>query len=314
MYKIIPLRKIWLSLSALLVTLSIVAIAIWGLNFGLDFTGGSLLELKIHNQEVDIVEIKEALAPLELSSLVVQPTENNTVLLRFQDSTENIHREVIGALEGSYGINDNNVEGQGVGSQASIEELRFDAVGPSIGEELKNKSINAMILVLIIIVIYISLVFKRVSKPVSSWKYGVVAIIALFHDIIITLGVFAVLGKFMNLEINIPFVAAMLTVLGYSVNDTIIVFDRIRENLPKQLDNFAKTINRSVNQTITRSINTSTTTLLVLLSILFLGGESIKEFILALAIGVLIGTYSSIFLASPLLVVWNNFVNKRKKD
>jgi|AntRauTorckE6833_2_1112554.scaffolds.fasta_scaffold00115_3 preprotein translocase subunit SecF len=310
MYKIIPLRKIWLSLSAILVTLSIVAIAVWGLNFGLDFTGGSLLELKVHNQEVNNTEIKEALEPLELSSLVVQSTENDTVILRFQDNTENIHREVIGAIEDSYGIE----EGETADGQASIEELRFDSVGPSIGEELKNKSINAMFLVLIIIVIYISLVFKKVSKPVSSWKYGIVAIIALFHDIIITLGVFAVLGEFMNLEINTPFVAAILTVLGYSVNDTIIVFDRIRENLLKQLDNFAKTVNISVNQTITRSINTSTTTLLVLLSILFLGGESIKEFILALAIGVLIGTYSSIFLASPLLVVWNDFVNKKKED
>ncbi|MCF7795236.1 protein translocase subunit SecF [Patescibacteria group bacterium] len=313
MYKIIPLRKIWLSLSAILVTLSIVAIAVWGLNFGLDFTGGSLLELKFHNQEVNISQVKEALAPLELKSLVVQSTENDTVLLRFQDSTEDIHREVVSALETSYGI-DNNIEDEDITGQASIEELRFDAVGPSIGEELKDKSINAMILVLIIIVVYISLVFKKVSKPVSSWKYGIVAIIALFHDIIITLGIFAVLGEFMNLEINTPFVAAILTVLGYSVNDTIIVFDRIRENLPKQLDNFSKTVNRSVNQTITRSINTSTTTLLVLLSILFLGGESIKEFILALAIGVLIGTYSSIFLASPLLVVWNNITHKQKED
>jgi preprotein translocase subunit SecF len=313
MYKIIPLRKIWLSLSAILVTLSIIAIAVWGLNFGLDFTGGSLLELKINNQEIDTTQIKEALAPLELSSLVVQPTENNTVLLRFQDNTENIHKEVISALESSYGI-DSSAEGEDLTNQASIEELRFDSVGPSIGEELKNKSINAMILVLIIIVIYISLVFKKVSKPVASWKYGIVAIIALFHDLIITLGVFAVLGEFMNLEINTPFIAAILTVLGYSVNDTIVVFDRIRENLPKQLDNFAKTVNRSVNQTITRSINTSTTTLLVLLSVLFLGGNSIKEFILALAIGVLIGTYSSIFLASPLLVVWNDFVNKKKKN
>ncbi|MFP4514995.1 MAG: protein translocase subunit SecF [Parcubacteria group bacterium] len=314
MYKIIPLRKIWLTLSAILVALSILAISVWGLNFGLDFTGGSLLELKIHNQELNTSEIKTALEPLDLKSLVVQPTENDTVLLRFQDTREDIHREVIGALESAYGIDEQGSEAEDGLAEASIEELRFDAVGPSIGEELKNKSINAMILVLIIIVIYISLVFKKVSKPVSSWKYGIVAIIALFHDIIITLGVFAVLGKFMNLEINTPFVAAMLTVLGYSVNDTIIVFDRIRENLPKQLDTFAKTINISVNQTISRSINTSTTTLLVLLSILFLGGESIKEFILALAIGVLVGTYSSIFLASPLLVVWNNITHKKKED
>lgn len=312
MYKIIPLKKIWISLSAILVTLSIIALAVWGLNFGLDFTGGSLLELKMHNQEVNASQIKEALAPLELSSLVIQPSENNTVLLRFQNSTENIHKEVISALENKYSIGANNVEEEA--NKVSIEELRFDTVGPSIGEELKSKSINAIILVLIIIVIYIALVFKKVSKPISSWKYGIVAIIALFHDVIITLGVFAVLGKFMNLEINTPFVAAILTVLGYSVNDTIIIFDRIRENLIKQLDNFAKTINISVNQTISRSVNASLTTLLVLLSILFLGGESIKEFILALAIGVFIGTYSSIFLASPLLVVWNDIIHKKKED
>ncbi len=310
MYKIIPFRKIWLSVSALLVVLSITAISLWGLNFGLDFTGGSLLELKFHNQEIDTKEIKNTLEPLELSSLLVQTTDNNTVILRFQDSDENIHQEVIGTLESEYIAENSNTEME---NKASIEEMRFDAVGPSIGEELKNKSVNAMILVLIIIVVYISLVFKKVSKPISSWKYGIVAIVALFHDLVITLGVFAVLGEFMNLEINTPFVAAILTVLGYSVNDTIIVFDRIRENLLKKLDNFSKTVNISVNQTISRSINTSVTTLLVLLSILFLGGSSIKEFILALAIGVFIGTYSSIFLASPLLVFLNDRTKKEKK-
>ncbi len=167
-----------------------------------------------------------------------------------------------------------------------------------------------MIIVLAIIILYIALAFQKVSKPVASWKYGLSAIVALFHDILITLGIFSILGHFYGIEINIPFVAAILTVLGYSVNDTIVVFDRIRENLPKSELDFENTVNVSVNQTITRSINTSLTTLLVLLSILFWGGETIRDFVLALSIGVFIGTYSSIFLASPMLVVWE----KLKRD
>ena len=190
------------------------------------------------------------------------------------------------------------------GLTPNIEELRFDSVGPSIGQELKRKSLYAIITVLIAIVLYIAWAFRKVSKPVASWKYGMTAIIALFHDVMIVLGVFAVLGRFLDMEINTAFVAAILTVLGYSVNDTIVVFDRIRENLPRSDEDFESTVNISVNQTLRRSINTSLTTLLVLLSIFFFGGTTIRDFVLALSIGVFIGTYSSIFLASPVLVVW----------
>ena len=161
-----------------------------------------------------------------------------------------------------------------------------------------------ILLILVIIIIYIALAFKKVSKPIASWKYGIAAIVALFHDVLITLGVFAILGRFLGVEVNTPFVAAILTVLGYSVNDTIVVFDRIRENLPRSEEDFEGTVNTSINQTLTRSINTSLTTLLVLLSILFWGGNTIRDFVLALSIGVFIGTYSSIFVASPLLVIW----------
>ncbi|MCF7820027.1 MAG: protein translocase subunit SecF [Candidatus Pacebacteria bacterium] len=301
MYKIISNRKIWLSFSGLLVATAIAFLSLWGLNFGLDFTGGSLLEVQFNNFETNTLEIKEQVSSLNLSSLSVQPTENNSYILKFKDDNENIHKEIMNSLSTLAGDN----------LEASVEELRFDSVGPSIGEELKSKSLNAVILVLIIIVLYIALVFKKVSKPVSSWKYGITAIIALFHDVLITLGVFALLGYLMNLEINTPFVAAILTVIGYSVNDTIIVFDRIRENLPQSNDNFSNTVNKSVNQTITRSINTSLTTLLVLIAILIWGGANIQEFILALAIGIFIGTYSSIFLASPLLVVWEKLGKKK---
>ncbi|MFH1662007.1 MAG: protein translocase subunit SecF [Candidatus Falkowbacteria bacterium] len=285
MYKIIQKRKIWLTISGFLVGLSIISLAVFGLNFGIDFTGGSLLEVRYENNRPDINLVKEKVADIDLESLVVQPVDENGMILRFKDISEEKHQEILTKLE-------------------NPEELRFDSVGPSIGQELKRKSIYAILAVLIAIVVYIAWAFRKVSKPVQSWKFGVAAIIALFHDVIITMGVFAVLGEFMSIEINTPFVAAILTVLGYSVNDTIVVFDRIRENLPKSEEDFEGTINTSVNQTIVRSINTSLTTLLVLLSIFFFGGVTIRDFVLALSTGVFIGTYSSIFLASPILVVW----------
>ncbi len=285
MYKIISRRKIWFTFSGTLVALSLVALTVWGLNFGIDFTGGSLLEVQYENNRPEISEVNKKISELNLESLVVQPSGDKNLILRFQNTEEGVHQEVLNKLEGA-------------------QELRFDAVGPSIGNELKQKSFYAIILVLIFIIIYIAFAFRKVSKPVASWKYGVTAIIALFHDTIILLGVFSVLSYFYGVEINTAFIAAVLTVLGYSVNDTIVIFDRIRENLPKSNENFEDTINTSVNQTLIRSINTSLTTALVLLSVLFFGGETITGFVSALLVGVVLGTYSSIFLASPLLVLW----------
>lgn len=294
MYQIIQKRKIWLSFSSLLVAISVVFLALWGLDFGIDFTGGSLLEVKYSGERPSVSEVQEATSDLGLESLIVQPIGESNLILRFQEISEDDHQKALEKLE--------SLKDDSGGS--NFEELRFDSVGPSIGEELKRKSLYAIFAVLFFIILYIALVFRKVSKPVSSWKYGFTAIIALFHDVIITLGVFSVLGYFYGVEINTPFVAAILTVLGYSVNDTIVVFDRIRENLPQSDQDFESTVNTSVNETLTRSINTSFTTLLVLISILVFGGGSIKDFVLALSIGVFIGTYSSIFLASPLLVVW----------
>lgn len=305
MYNIIQQRKIWLSLSGFLVVASIVCLAVWGLKFGIDFTGGSLLEVEYSGIRPEVNKVYEATADLALDSLIVQPVGEKNIILRFQDITEDKHQEVLGILDSLGSNSEDTATGtQKMGVLMNLEELRFDSVGPSIGQELKTKSLNAILFVLVAIVAYIAWVFRKVSKPVASWKYGITAIIALFHDVMITLGVFAILGKFLNIEVNTAFVAAILTVLGYSVNDTIVVFDRVRETLPKSEEDFAGTVNTSINRTITRSINTSFTTLLVLLSILFFGGGTIKDFVLALSIGVFIGTYSSIFLASPLLVIW----------
>lgn len=317
MFQIIQKRRIWLSFSTLLVAFSVIALAVFGLNLGIDFTGGALLEVRFNEQRPSVGEVQEALRDMELNSLVVQPVEEEKMILRFQETSEETHQEVMNRLGGlaAESVDEGGIEDQGAatGTQPAVsdpvagealEELRFDAIGPAVGEELKQKSVNAIIVALIVIVLYIAWAFRRVSKPIASWKYGITALITLFHDVVITLGIFAVLGEFTNLEINTPFIAALLTVLGYSVNDTIVVFDRIRETLPKSEEDFEGTVNTSVNKTITRSINTSITTLAVLLAILFFGGESIQHFMLALAIGVFFGTYSSIFLASPVLVVW----------
>lgn len=311
MYQIIQKRKIWLSISGALAGLALIALFAFGLNFGIDFTGGSLLEVRFLNERPAVNDIQSAVADLELGSLVVQPVDDKNVILRFKDTSEEKHQQALARLNDIVSnIAENGEEAEDVGVLSNIEELRFDSVGPSIGQELKTKSFWATIIVLIAIILYIAWAFNKVSKPVASWKYGVAATIALFHDVLITLGVFAVLGHFYGMEINTPFIAAILTVLGYSVNDTIVVFDRVRENLPKSHEDFENTVNTSVNQTIQRSVNTSFTTLLVLMAILIFGGATIRDFVLAFAIGVFIGTYSSIFIASSIVVIWE----KMKKD
>jgi len=188
-----------------------------------------------------------------------------------------------------------------------VEELHFETIGPSIGQELKRKAAYAIVICLIVIISYIAWSFRRVSKPVASWKYGVASVIALFHDIILVVGVFAVLGKYWGIEIDSSFIAALLTVLGYSINDTIVVLDRVRENLPRSSEDFLGTVNTSINQTLARSVNTTLTTVLALLALLFFGGETVRYFILALTIGIASGAYSSIFIAAPILVIWEKW-------
>jgi preprotein translocase subunit SecF len=295
MYSIIQKRKIWFVISTILVAISLIAISIWGLKLGIDFTGGSLLELTFLEQRPDTIEIKSTIEELNLKAgVAVQPTEEAGVIIRFQEIEENTHQQIIEKLKEKYGDN--------------FQEERFEAIGPAIGRELKTKAIYSILLVIVAIILYIAWAFRKVSWPVQSWKYGVIAIVALLHDIIITLGVFAVLGRFAGVEVGLPFVAALLTILGYSVNDTIVVFDRIRENLSRlgRIE-FEQIVNKSVNETLTRSINTSSTTLLVLLAVFLFGGATIKFFILALMIGIISGTYSSIFIASPLLVIWEKY-------
>lgn len=294
-FKIVQKRNIWLGISGLLFAIFLSALLIWGLKWGIDFTGGSLLEIRFTGLRPSVSQIEAELSDLKLSSLIIQSVGEQDMMLKFQDTSEESHQAVLVRL---------NQLAKKENKDNSIEEQRFESVGPSIGAELKTRSLYAIFFVLAAILIYISYVFRKVSRPVASWKYGLAAIIAMFHDAIITVGIFSVLGHFYGIEINTAFVAAILTVLGYSVHDSIVVFDRVRENLPKSDSDFAGTVNSSLNQTLGRSINTSLTTLLVMTSIVIFGGASIRTFVLALAIGIAIGTYSSIFVASPILVVW----------
>ena len=275
--------------------LSVLAFLIWGLKLGIDFKGGSLLFGEFGVSAPANKDIQDALAKSDVGETLVQKTGERGVILRFKEVDEPKHQEILKALEDLAAKQDKN----------TFAQKSFESVGPSIGKELRSKSITAVALVLLLVISYIAFAFRGVSYPLASWKYGIATLAALFHDIIIPIGLFAVLGHFYNIEISSGFIAAILTVLGYSVHDSIIVFDRIRENLIKHHGKtFDETVNISVNQTFVRSINTSLTVILVLLSIYFLGGESIKYIALALMVGVGVGTYSSIFIGSTILTSW----------
>jgi preprotein translocase subunit SecF len=291
--QIIQKRKIFFSISGFLVGTSLLFLALWGLKPGIDFTDGVLMELKFSQKTPSSDEIKKSLEGIDLGSVVVQPSEENSILLRFVSKSDDLNQQVQDKLKASF-------------SDISFERIEFTTTS----QESKTKAAEAVFLATFGIAIYIAWAFKKISRPVESWKYGIAAIVALLHDTIITLGAFAFLGKYYGIEVGVPFVAALLTILGYSVNDTIVVFDRIRENLLKSgaKENFEETVNNSVNETLARSINTSMTVLLVLVAIFFFGGLSIKYFALALIIGVFFGTYSSIYIASALLVeAWRYF-------
>lgn len=320
MFKIIQRRNIWLVFSAILCGVSLLSLIFFGLKFGIDFTGGSLIEVEFSTNRPSNEGISNALNNSGLTNLFVQPVGTKGVILRTEAINEEKHQEIIKKLKESFAteVNLDNKNSTSTEVQAGkltvdlsktptnqVEEVRFDSIGPVIGQELKSKAIVAVILVLIAIIIYLAYAFRKVSRPVPSWQYGLAAVIALAHDILIVTGIFSILGHFFNIQVDALFVTALLTILGFSVHDTIVTFDRIRENIFRQQDKtFEEVINISINETITRSINTSLTTLIVLVAIFLFGGATVKYFSLALIFGIIVGTYSSIFIASPLVLIW----------
>lgn len=280
------------------VIVSIVAISVWGLNLSIDFKGGTLMEVQFSSTAPKAMQVTEALSPLALQSLTVQPTGENALFLRYLASDETKNEQVLEKLKDF---------------DKDIKLLRTDFIGGSVSDQLKKQAIIGIILSIIGIAIYIAWAFRRVSGIVGSWEYGMGAIIALAHDIVVTVGVFSFLGKFYGIEVGVPFIAALLTILGYSVNDTIVVYDRVRENLlrSRKKEDFEIIVNRSINETLGRSFNTSFTVIITLLAITLFGGESIRYFALAILVGVTFGTYSSIYVASALLVTRYKMKMKR---
>lgn len=291
---VIKYRKIFFIISAVVIGLSVFAVSFFGLQLGIDFTGGSITEVSYPDGRPAKTELMGRLDTLPIGGYSLRETGENGYILRTRDLSE---EERVGVLK-ILSINETN----------QVVEERFNSIGPIIGVELRNKAFVAIAIVMLAIILFIAFAFRKVSEPVSSWKYGLIAVIALLHDIIVPVGVFAVLGQVVSAEVDVLFVMALLAILGYSVNDTIVVFDRVRENLRINRDlnireEFELTVGKSLNQTYMRSINTSLTTLFVLLSLFFIGSEITQNFALVLLTGVIAGTYSSIFLAAPLLVV-----------
>lgn len=289
--------KFYYAISGILILAAIVSLIVFGLKFGIEFTGGSNMELFFSHNKPTSDEINKTLASFNLGEISMQAVGDNGIILSFKEVDEATHQNILSALSAIF----------------PLEEKSFQYIGPSVGQELKSKTIVAILLALLAITIYITFAFRRVTRPVASWKYGITSFVALLHDILIPLGVFSVLGHLYGVEITIPIIAALLTILGFSVHDTIVIFDRIRENIMhKGGQSFKETIDYSLNQTIGRSVNTVATTLIVILFLFFFGGQTLKYFSLALIIGITSGVYSSIFIAGPLLASWHAWDEKRK--
>lgn len=297
---VIKYRKIFFTITILLTVFSIFALFHYGLNFGIDFKGGSILEVSYSNPRPETEVVKANLDELDLGEYSIRPSGNSAFILRTKAILPDKKSEVIKALT--------------IGSSIPKED-RFNTIGPVVGKELQNKAFVAIGMVIICIVLFITFAFRKVSIPVSSWKYGMATIVALAHDVLIPAGIFVVFAHYHGGEIDILFVTALLAILGYSVHDTIVVFDRVRENLrinhdTRKREEFETTVGKSVAQTFGRSINTSLTIFLVLVALYFIGGESTRNFAFVLLVGVIAGTYSSIFLASPLLVTLEKMKKK----
>lgn len=296
----IKYSKIWLFLSAAVAVVCLVFLVMWGLKPGIDFTGGSLLELSFSKNRPTVAELTKSLDDLELKNSVIQMSGSDRVIIRTNFLTEDQHQLTLKKLRETYQKDDN-----------TVREESFETIGSAVSQQLRRRALWAIIFVNLGIIAYVAYAFRQVSHPVASWKYGLLAIVALIHDVLLVMGVFSILGHYYGVEVDIGFVVAILTVLGYSVNDTIVVYDRIRENLLRRTaEFFPEVVNNGLNQTLMRSINTTLKTILPLVALFFLGGPTIHNFTLALWIGIASGAYSSIFIASPLLVVVEKWQRK----
>jgi len=297
MYDIIGKKWWFFIFSGLIIIPGIISLLLWGLRLSIDFTGGSLIELKFKNDSANKQTIEEVVKTEKLELVTITKTRENTYLLRLKPIDKDQNVKLQSELNQKLGQTD---------------ELRFETVGPVIGTETTKNAFKAVIFASIAIIVYIALSFRGIPKPYSSWKFGVAAVVALVHDVLVVVGIFSILGHFYHVEIDSLFITALLTVMGFSVHDDIVVFDRIRENMQKlRGEPFDRIVNASLVQTLARSLSTSLTVVFTLFALLLFSGESIRWFVVTLLVGIISGTYSSIFNASPLLVIWEK--NKKSK-
>jgi len=299
---IIKNKKIFIGISAGLVILAIFSPFFFGLRIGIDFKGGALTEVSYQETRPSQEELNAIFPSLDIGGVLLQPTGEKDYIIKTRDLNDEEHTKLLQALS--------------LEEKYTLEEKSFNSIGPSVGRELTKKTIIAIILVALGIILFIAFAFRKVSRPISSWRYGVIAIISLLHDVIIPIGIFALLSHYLGIEVDTLFVVAVLTILGLSVSDTIVIFDRIRENLRNQISNskitFGEIVGKSLEQSYVRSISTSLTVILVLLSLFFFGPYSTKYFALMMTFGMFFGTYSSIFLASPILALVEEWQTKNK--
>lgn len=283
--------------------LSVAAIVMFGLKPSIDFTGGSQMSLVFTNARPELSALQSTISTIpEVGPVLVQPNGEKGYSLKLRFISEDEHQKILTTVKTAHETNDNKV----------IEE-RIETIGPAVSSTLKRRSWIATIAVALTVILYVAYSFKQVSHPVQSWKFGVSTIISLIHNVGITIGIFAVLGHYYDIQVDIPFVVALLTILGYSVNDNIVVLDRIRENLiRRKISDFALLANNALNETLWRSLNTSITILLVFVALFVFGDKSIFTFSLALILGIVISAYSSVFLAAPLLVAWEKWDHRKK--
>jgi preprotein translocase subunit SecF len=290
-------RRIWYMISLLLIIPGTIALLAWGLKPSIDFTGGSRMELK---GVTDVNKAKESATAGGFQEVIAQKVGSDGVSLRFKEVDDAKHKEGLAKLKADLG------EG--------VNEVSFETVGPSVSKEITQRAFTSVGLASLVIILYIAISFRKVPYPANSWEFGVAAVIAILHDVLLVTGIFAILGHFFNVEVDPLFMTALLTVIGFSVHDTIVIFDRIRENLIKKgSGDFEEVVNQSVIEMLPRDLSTSFLVWIMLLALLLFGGSTIRYFVLALVIGILSGTYSSILNASPLLVTWQDVKKKFKK-
>lgn len=295
---IVGKRRIFLLISAIATGICLLSILIFGFKLSIEFTGGSKLEIaSADNKVIDVNKVKTVATNEKIKIVTITKNTDKDLLIRTDTISDGKKNEFLARLT-DEGLN--------------VKEKSFNTLGPIIGGETRNNALKAIGLAIVAITLYIAFAFRHVSKPISSWKFGISAIIALVHDVLIVVGVFSMLGALFNVEVDTLFITAVLTIMGFSVHDTIVVFDRIRENLLKNVRNltFEQVVNLSFNETLARSLNTSLTVVLVLFALLLFGGASVRWFIVAFLVGIITGTYSSIFIASAVLVEWFD-LNKR---